>query len=455
MRQINIKTMVNEAKLSTFHYRILLVCALIIAFDGYDLTVSGVALPWIMKEMAINATYAGVLISSALVGMMVGNIVFGTVADKIGRQKIIVLCILLCSVFTAAAGFCKEPVSFSAARFIAGLGLGGAMPNVVSLMTEYSPVRIRNALVTSVFSGFSLGGLLAAGLGKGLIESYGWQSVFIAAAAPVLLIPMIWKSTPESIPFLIRGGRIDELKKIASRVDGQYRPNSDDRFVENHLEAASEAPVRQLFQQERGLSTLMFWMACFICLFTVYGLSSWLIKLMAGAGYSNASALTFMVVMNLGGVCGVLIGGVLADRLGIKCVLMGMFVLAAVSIILLGVRAPTILVYVWIAIAGACTIGTQNLINAYAGQFYPIHIRTTGVGWVLGVGRAGAILSPVAIGMLVHMGLSREQYFLAIGIPSFAAAIAITLIDNIRSDLPAPDGNANLSDERAVVRAQT
>ncbi len=433
MRQIDIQHMAGEARLNPFHYGVLAWCALIIVFDGYDLAVAGIALPSIMKEMGIAPTHAGFLVSTALFGMMFGNILLGTIADRIGRRWAIAICIGLFSVFTAAAGLCTDPLLFGAARFLAGLGIGGVMPNVIAQMTEYAPRRVRSTMVTLMFSGYSVGGMLAAVLGKGLIESYGWQSVFIAAGLPVLLIPLILKSTPESVPYLLRQGRTDELKRLAARIDPAYQPQADDRFVVPGADANTSAPIRQLFQQGRALSTLMFWLSCFMCLFMVYALSSWLTKLMASAGYSLGSALTFVLVLNFGGMVGAIGGGWLADRLHIKYVLSGMYVLAAVSIALLGNGAPTAWLYGLVALAGASTIGTQIVGCAYAGQFYPIGIRATGVGWTLGVGRGGAILAPIVIGVLVSMGLPLAQNFIAIAIPGAVAACAVLMIHHARS----------------------
>ena len=179
-------------------------CALIIIFDGYDLAVAGIALPSIMKEMGVEPDQ----------GRLHGQL--GAVRHDVrrdlprhdrrphrppARHRI---CIALFSVFTAAAGLTSDPVTFSVMRFLAGLGIGGVMPNVVAQMTEYSPRKIRSTMVTLMFSGYAVGGMLAAVVGKGLIESYGWQSVFLAAALPVLLIPVILKSMPESMPFLIK-----------------------------------------------------------------------------------------------------------------------------------------------------------------------------------------------------------------------------------------------------------
>ncbi|KVV54273.1 MFS transporter [Burkholderia cepacia] len=433
MRQINLQALSDDARLGKLHGVVLFWCALIIVFDGYDLAVAGIALPAIMKEMGVNPAQAGFMVSSALFGMMFGNIVFGTVAERIGRRRAIAACLTLFSVFTAAAGLAPTPVLFGVARFLAGIGIGGVMPNVIAHMTEYAPRRVRNTLVTLMFSGYSVGGMLAAVMGKGMIDAHGWQSVFVAAGAPVLLVPLLVKWMPESLPFLIRHGRTDELARIAQRLDPAYRRQPGDCYVVPRVDHTGNAPVRQLFDDGRGFSTVMFWIACFMCLFMVYALSSWLTRLMAGAGYSLGSALTFVLVLNAGAMAGAIGGGWLADRLPIKTVLVSMYLLAAVSITLLGYPMPTALLFVLVGLAGASTIGTQIVNCAYAGQFYPMAIRSTGIGWTLGVGRSGAILAPIVIGVLVGIDLPLAQNFMAIGLPALVAAVAVGLIDQRRS----------------------
>ncbi|MEG0881433.1 MAG: MFS transporter [Janthinobacterium sp.] len=433
MRHVDVHELSDKARFNRFHAGVLLWCALIIICDGYDLAVAGIALPSIMKDMGVTAQNAGFMVSSALFGMMFGAIFLGTIADRIGRRKAIAICIALFSVFTAAAGFTHDPYTFSAMRFLAGLGIGGVMPNVVAQMTEYSPKKIRATMVTLMFSGYAVGGMLAALLGKGLLETYGWSSVFLAAGLPVLLIPVILKTLPDSMPFLIRENRLDELKQIVARMEPSYRPDAGDRFALPAQDRAEGAPIGKLFQDGRGFSTAMFWIAFFMCLFMVYALSSWLPKLMASAGYSLGSALTFVLVLNFGAVIGAVGGGWLADRFNIKYVLMGMYALAAVSITLLGFKVPTELLFLLVGLAGASTIGTQIVTYAYAGQFYPMAIRSTGIGWASGVGRSGAILAPIAIGTLVGMALPLEQNFMAIAIPAAIAVIAVSLIRHGRS----------------------
>lgn len=433
MRKIDVHKLSDDAKFNGFHGKVLLWCALIIIFDGYDLAVAGIALPSIMKEMGVTAQNAGFMVSSALFGMMFGAIFLGTIADKIGRRKATAMCIFLFSVFTAAAGFTDNPYTFSAMRFLAGLGIGGVMPNLVAQMTEYSPKKIRATLVTLMFSGYAVGGMLAALLGKGLIESYGWASVFLAAGLPVVLIPFILKSMPESMPFLIKENRLDELKKILTQMSPSYQPHAEDRFALLTSDKAQGAPMGKLFRDGRGFSTVMFWVTFFMCLFMVYALSSWLTKLMASAGYSLGSALTFVLVLNFGAMIGAVGGGWLADRFHIKYVLVGMYALAAGSITLLGYKVSTEVLFWLVGLAGASTIGTQIVTYAYAGQFYPMAIRSTGIGWASGVGRSGAILAPIVIGTLVGMSLPLEQNFMAIAIPAVIAVIAASMINHGRS----------------------
>lgn len=442
MRQIDVNRLADQARFNGFHRLVLIWCALVIIFDGYDLAVVGIALPSIMQEMGVDATQAGFMVSSALFGMMFGNIVFGAVADRIGRRLVIVICILMFSLFTAAAGLVSDPVSFSVMRFLAGLGIGGVMPNVIAQMTEYSPLKLRATLVTLMFSGYSVGGMLAAVLGKGMIEAYGWQSVFIAAAAPIVLIPLFLRQMPESMAFLHKAGRTEELKRTIARMAPDYVPQAGDQFrfatatpAARHDKAGGDNAFKGLFADGRGLSTVLFWITCFMCLFMVYALSSWLTKLMAQAGYSLGSALTFVLVLNFGAMFGAIGGGWLADRFPIKHVLVAMFTLAAVAISLLGFPQPTGVLYLLVGLAGATTIGTQIVICAYCGQYYPMAIRGTGVGMMLGIGRAGAILAPILIGVIVGMRLPLEMNFFAIAIPAAVAAVSVLLINHGRSDL--------------------
>jgi len=187
--KIDIQKLADDARFNRFHAKVLLWCLLILIIDGYDIAVVGIAMPSIMQQMGVNASTAGFMASSALFGMMFGAMILGTLSDRIGRRWALSIGVMLFSVFTAAAGFTKDPISFSVVRFIAGLGIGGVLPVIVAQMVEYSPKKIRSLMTALMTSGYALGGILAAVLGKQLIGEYGWQAVFIAAGVPVLLVP--------------------------------------------------------------------------------------------------------------------------------------------------------------------------------------------------------------------------------------------------------------------------
>lgn len=347
----------------------------------------------------------------------------------------IAICVALFSVFTAAAGFTDSPLTFSIMRFIAGLGIGGVLPICTAQMGEFSPLKVRTRLVTIVFAGYSVGGILVALTGKQLIESYGWQYVFYVAVLPVVLIPFILKSMPDSIGFMLKQGRQDELKVIARRLRPDLVIKDDTQFVGNpQIISAQDKPVRSLFLEGRGYSTVMIWMAFMTGLFMVYALNSWLTKLMAMAGFSLGSALNFVIVFNLGSIFGAILGGWLSDKFSIKHVLVVFYVVGAVALTLLGYTRSTELLFVVVFIVGASTLGTQLLAYAYVYDFYPSTIRSTGVGFASGVGRVGAIVAPVLIGALVSMALPLEQNFMAIALAGLVGAVAVTMINQSRSD---------------------
>ena len=425
MSRILVEEVIDKAKISPFHWRILFWCTLIIIFDGYDLVIYGVVLPILMQQWQLDPVTAGALGSTALFGMMIGAMLLGTLSDRFGRKKMIVLCIVLFSGFTALNGFAQTPLQFGVMRFIAGLGIGGVMPNVVALMSEYSPRRIRSTLVAVMFSGYAIGGMLSAVLGIWIVPQFGWQVMFYLAVIPLLLLPLIWTQLPDSVAFLVRQGKIAEARKVLAALTG--KPLPDDAELAVHQPQKTEQSLAALFSNNRALSTLMFFQAVFMCLLMVYGLGSWLPKLMTMAGYGFGSSLMFLLFLNIGGIIGAIGGGWLSDRFHPRPVLMLFFTLAAVSLALLGFKSHVAVLYFLVTVAGATTIGSQILLYAYVAQFYPTAIRSTALGWSSGVGRIGAILGPVLGGALLAMQLSHQMNFLAFVVPGALAVIAIML----------------------------
>lgn len=426
MRTIETNQIIDNARFSRFHWMVMALCALLLIFDGYDLFIYGVVLPVLMQEWGLTPMQAGALGSYALFGMMFGALGFGTLADRIGRKKGIAICFALFSSATILNGFASSPTEFGIFRFIAGLGCGGLMPNAVALMNEYAPKRLRSTLVAVMFSGYSIGGMLSAGVGIYMLPRFGWESMFFAAAVPLLLLPVILYYLPESVGFLVRQGRQAEARELLERVDPTAGLPADAALEVADVKGASVS-VLALFKEGRTVRTLSIWVAFFCCLLMVYALSSWLPKLMAGAGYSLGSSLSFLLALNFGGMAGAIVGGWLGDRFNLVKVMIGFFVAAAVSISLLGFKSPTPLLYGLIFIAGATTIGTQILLYACAAQFYGLSIRSTGLGWASGIGRNGAIVGPLLGGALMAVNLPLQLNFMAFAVPGAIAALAMTV----------------------------
>ena len=426
MKKIDVHDIIDNAPFTRFHWMVMCLCALLLIFDGYDLFIYGVVLPVLMKEWGLTPLQAGALGSYALFGMMFGALCFGTLADKIGRKKGIAICFVLFSGATVLNGFASGPTEFGILRFVAGLGCGGLMPNAVALMNEYAPKRLRSTLVAIMFSGYAVGGMLSAGVGMYMLPRFGWEAMFFAAAVPLLLLPVIMLFLPESIGFLVRQGRSEQARALLERVDPERKLQADDT-LEMVDGKGKGAAVLELFREGRAVRTLSIWVAFFCCLLMVYALSSWLPKLMANAGYSLGSSLPFLLALNLGSVVGAIGGGWLGDRMNLPRVLVAFFIVASVSISLLGFKTPMPVLYLLIAVAGATTIGTQILLYACAAQFYGLSIRSTGLGWASGIGRNGAIVGPLLGGALLGINLPLQLNFMAFAIPGAIAALAMVV----------------------------
>ncbi len=426
MRTVDVHEVIDNARFSQFHWLVMCLCALLLIFDGYDLFIYGVVLPVIMAEWGLTPMQAGALGSYALFGMMFGALIFGTLADRIGRKMGIAICFLLFSTATVLNGFASTPTEFGIFRFLAGLGCGGLMPNVVALMNEYAPKKLRSTLVAIMFSGYSLGGMFSAGLGIYMLPRFGWEAMFFAAAVPLLLLPVIIWKLPESVGFLVRQGRTDQARKLLNQIDPNLVLGASDELVITEVKGKS-ASVMELFRNGRAVRTISIWVAFFCCLLMVYALGSWLPKLMANAGYSLGSSLSFLVALNLGGMFGAILGGWLGDRFNLAKVVVVFFAVSVVSISLLGFKTPMPVLYALITIAGATVIGTQILLYASAAQFYGLSIRSTGLGWASGIGRNGAIVGPLLGGALLGINLPLQLNFIAFAIPGVIAALAMAI----------------------------
>jgi MFS transporter, AAHS family, benzoate transport protein len=382
-----------------------------------------------MEEFGLTPVEAGAVGSYTLVGMMLGAFIFGPLADRIGRKKVLGICMFLFSIFTLFAGLAPNATIFTVMRFIASLGMGGLMPNVIALMTEYSPKKNRALIVATMYCGYSIGGIIASLIGMYIMEDFGWRVLYWLGIIPLFTLPIFLKKFPESLSYYVLRKQGDKLANILNQIDpkGNYK-ETDDYEYESAKESAKGFPVKKLFANHRAVSTFAFWITVFSCLLMVYGLNTWLPKIMQGSGYGLTSSLSFSLVLGVGQIGGSLLGGYLVDRVGHRKVLISMFLLGSICFVALSMTSNLLLLYVLIAIGGACTVGTQNLVNPYITEFYPKEVRTTGVGVTVGVGRIGSILAPIVIGLLLATNLAPQSAFMAFAIPSILGGIALLFV---------------------------
>ena len=424
-----VDSVVEKTRVNSFHLMILFGCSMLMLFDGYDLVIYGSVLPTLMADWKLPAVTAGVIGSSALFGMMMGALTLGSASDKLGRRRVIVACLVVFGLAALANGFCRTATEFVVCRLFTGIGLGAMVPNIVALMTEMSPKAKRNIMVTAMLSFFSVGGVIAALSSKIITPAFGWRANFVIAGLPLLALPMLFRWLPESVAFLIANKRFAEADRVLRKLAPDY--NGSAQALASLPAAAADqnmtARMLQIFREGRAADTLLIWVAFGMCMLMVYGLSTWLPKLMTANGYSLGSSLGFLITLNVGAVIGGLSSGWLADRWGGKRTLILFFAVAAVAIGLLGYRQSAVVLDVLLMLAGATTIGTLCIVHAFASSFYPAGIRSTGVGCAAAAGRFGAVAGPALGGYLLGQNLPVSVNFLVFAVPGVVAALAISL----------------------------
>ncbi|WP_427007774.1 MFS transporter [Pseudarthrobacter sp. H2] len=374
-----------------------LVCWLLVVFDGYDLIVYGTVQSSLIADTGWGLTKAtaGTIGSMAFLGMMIGAIFAGRMADSWGRRRTILGCAIVFSLFTILCAFAPNAPFFGAMRLLAGIGLGGLVPSANALVAELVPAKWRSTIATLMMSGVPIGGSIAALVGIPLIPAFGWPAMFLVAVLALLVVvPLGLRFLPETLAPSRGTTKIKEPAGFASLLRAPYL----------------------------GIS-LLFALATLATLFAWYGLGTWLPNLMQLAGYNLGSALTFALALNLGAVAGSVITAWAGTRYGPVPTAIAAAAVAAVALVVL-VTGPSVgVVYLMLVLAGVGTHGTQCLIIAAVAGHYPGHLRGTALGWALGVGRIGAVAAPQVGGLLLAAGLGVNSNFLA-----FAAAAAIAAV---------------------------
>ncbi|QGZ63610.1 MFS transporter [Paraburkholderia acidisoli] len=420
--------------LSPRHLMVMFWCSMLMLFDGYDLVIYGSILPHLMQEWKLSPVTAGFIGSSALFGMMIGALVLGTSADRFGRRRLILVCLVTFGLAALVNGVSTNTTEFTLCRFFTGFGLGGLIPNIVALMNEMAPRNRRNLMVTGMLGFFSVGGVIAAFAGKALTPEFGWRASFFIAGIPLICFPAFFRWLPESISFLVAQKRYPEADALLKKYAPDFMGKASSLVVSSESSDGSGGrfSAMQLFSRNQLTGTLLLWTAFGMCMLMLYGLNTWLPKLMAANGYSMGSSLTFLLTLNVGGVLGGLFSGWLADRCGGKLTLMLFFLVGAASIALLGYRQSPLVLNVLLTAAGATTTGTLSICYSFAAQIYKAEIRTTGVGWAAAAGRFGAMAGPALGGYLLSQNLSANVSFLVFAVPGVIAAIAVLLISTPR-----------------------
>ena len=380
-----------------------LLCWIAVALDGYDLVVLGAVIPTLDKTGALGFDTASLTTAATLglVGVGIGAVSIGPLTDRFGRRVSLISCIALFSVLTLATAFAPTSTVFIALRFLAGLGLGACLPTALTFMSEYAGDRSASSAMTRTMTGYHVGAVLTALLALWVIPDLGWEAMFIiGGVAGLLVVPLMWAKLPESEAFL-----------AASR----------DRTTK--VSPADVVRGRLL------LVSVGLWVASFMGLLLVYGLNTWLPRIMEEAGYSLDAGLMLLLTLNVGAVLGLLVSGRVADARGNKVAVLAWFSIAAVALALMAVKVESsLLVYVAVLVAGFFVFSAQVLVYAFVGHLYPPAIRGTALGMAAGVGRVGAIVGPFIGGALVTAGVAYPWGFFVFAAAALLAVLALSLV---------------------------
>jgi MFS transporter, AAHS family, benzoate transport protein len=400
-------TATSETTDQTQRFVVLGLCFATIVFDGYDLIVYGSVVPKLLEyeSWGLTPQRVGNIGSLALAGMLIGALAVGALTDLIGRRKVLLGCLVWFSLAMGACAVAPSAGLFAAARFLAGLGLGGVMPTTVALTVEYAPADRHHRYNALMFSGYSVGGVLAALLAIWFLPDYGFRPLFALGMLPlVTVVPLAWRFLPESRQFRARKTR------------------------------GADGLSRALFRGPKMAASVLFPLASFCGLLLVYGLNTWLPKIMQKAGYPLTSSLAFLVMLNVGAVIGALSGSTVADRLGAKVVTVAGFVAAAGAVLLMSRGLSVGTLYFVVAAAGLGSVGTQILLNGYVASYYGADHRASALGWTLGIGRLGAILGPTVGGWLLASSLGVNWNFYTFAIAAAAGAVFVMCVPPLNGD---------------------
>lgn len=432
VNKMSVNTWFDQLKFNRFHGLVLLLTGLTLIFDGYDSQVIAYIMPKVLGEWNLTPVVAGSLASYGFLGLMIGAAGFGMISDRIGRKKTLMVCIAFFSIFSGLTFLAPNFQVFVALRFLAGLGMGGAMPICITLVSEFAPAKIRAKAVTAMFGGFTLGWAVAGLMAMLIIPSFGWRPLLLIGLLPILFIPVIALYLPESVRFLAGQNRFEEaisnMRKIEKMAGVAPRNWVPEDFSQAAAPVAKEkGNFRMLFGKGLIGMTLLVWATYFFNLLVIYGLSSWLPSLLVKSGFSLVKSYSYGIVQSIGATVGGFILGWVMDKFGRKAGLSLFYILGGLTLIVFGFATSNMTLLLAGAGTGIFIIGTQIAQHVITGEIYPTHVRSTGVGWALTVGRLGSIVGPLLGGMLQMGNYSFSQYFIIFSIPCFLCGVLVLL----------------------------
>lgn len=423
---VEVERVLGETHHPAFHFMLLALMGLCLVIDGFDAQAMGYVAPSVIAQWHVPKAALGPVFSASLVGMLLGALGLSVLADRIGRRPVLIGATLAFALTMLVTPLASTIPALMALRFVTGLGLGCIMPNAMALVGEFSPHAHRVKRMMLVSCGFTVGAALGGFVSAALIPTYGWHAVFyVGGVVPLVLGIAMLALLPESLQFLVVKGRVERAKAWLAKFDPQLRVDRETRLVvREHNEAG--APVAELFRAGRTGVTLLLWAISFMNLIDLYFLSNWLPTVMRDAGYASGTAVLVGTMLQAGGVVGTVLLGWLIERFGFVRVLLVSFACAAVFVGAIGSVSHT-LPWLLVAVfaAGFCVVGGQPAVNALAGHYYPTTLRSTGIGWSLGIGRIGSVLGPLVGGQLIALNWSNAALFQAAAVPVLCSALFV------------------------------
>lgn len=399
-------------------------CWIAVLLDGFDLVVLVTTLPSMLDDPAwdLSGAQATQISTIGLIGMTIGALLIGFLTDKLGRRKVLISAVFLFSVFTMFLAFTTHVGWFSLWRFLAGAGLGGALPTAISLVTEFRSGRKAGSASTTLMTGYHVGAVLTALLGMFLIDAAGWHSMFIAGAVPgLILAPVLYLMLPESPAYLRIKGQVEQAEAIERSHGLQVDTEMDE--LQEQREGENTGGIAALLKPTFRLNTIAIWGTSFMGLLLVYGLNTWLPQIMREADYDLGNSLAFLMVLNIGAVVGLFVAGRVSDVHSPRKTALIWFIFSAVFLALLAIRLPLVGLYVIVFLTGVFVFSSQVLIYAFVGENHPSSTRATAMGFSAGIGRLGAISGPLLGGVMVTAGIAYPWGFFAfavVGLLGFA-----------------------------------